>query len=176
MDHRSTLSPSIRVPDAPHHYSPHRPLGRTSVHPSSSGSQAFSRSDAMSIPNARENPVPPPLPPPRFIEDLAVGRDPGWEWKNSGMRGEAAYGSGAASPTSSLPRTPWDTHKEVDMGLDEFGERRRGSSTSTIRSPSRPETYPEYDHRDEGYHSLSGASINFQSVYPSLLLLATRVA
>ncbi|MCJ1431902.1 hypothetical protein MMC27_001258 [Xylographa pallens] len=44
--------------------------------------------------------------------------------------------------------------QELEMGSDGFGESRRDSSTSTIRSPSRTDI-------DEGYHSLSGTSIAY---------------
>ncbi|OJD21885.1 hypothetical protein ACJ73_06772 [Blastomyces percursus] len=37
----------------------------------------------MAIPNAKEPVAPPPLPPPRYIEDLAIGHDSGWKWGNS---------------------------------------------------------------------------------------------
>jgi hypothetical protein len=65
----------------------------------------------MAIPRAREE-VPPPLPPPRHIEDLRAGQDPGWQWGNTnspidtgfgGNRlatvrpGSSLYGSGASS-------------------------------------------------------------------------------
>lgn len=33
----------------------------------------------MAIPRARDE-IPPPLPPPRHIEDLRAGQDPGWQW------------------------------------------------------------------------------------------------
>ncbi|EEH08786.1 conserved hypothetical protein [Histoplasma capsulatum G186AR] len=42
----------------------------------------------MAIPNAMEPVVPPPLPPPRYIEDLAIGHDSGWKWGNSVEEGE----------------------------------------------------------------------------------------
>ncbi|EQL28507.1 hypothetical protein BDFG_08756 [Blastomyces dermatitidis ATCC 26199] len=37
----------------------------------------------MAIPNAKGPVAPPPLPPPRYIEDLAIGHDSGWKWGNS---------------------------------------------------------------------------------------------
>ncbi|KAK2793543.1 hypothetical protein FQN52_001129 [Onygenales sp. PD_12] len=42
----------------------------------------------MAIPNANEPLAPPPLPPPRYIEDLANGHDSGWKWGNSFEDGE----------------------------------------------------------------------------------------
>ncbi|OJD13384.1 hypothetical protein AJ78_06155 [Emergomyces pasteurianus Ep9510] len=42
----------------------------------------------MAIPNAKEPLAPPPLPPPRYIEDLAIGHDSGWKWGNGFEAGE----------------------------------------------------------------------------------------
>ncbi|KKZ60257.1 hypothetical protein EMCG_05014 [[Emmonsia] crescens] len=42
----------------------------------------------MAIPHAKEPLAPPPLPPPRYIEDLAIGHDSGWKWGNSFEEGE----------------------------------------------------------------------------------------
>ncbi|MCJ1392232.1 hypothetical protein MMC18_005099 [Xylographa bjoerkii] len=152
-------SPRIPAPENSHAYGPHRFSSRTSSYSSPNASQPFPTPAApVSIPNSWENPAPPPLPPPRFIEDIAMGRDPGWQWGNSGGRGEFANKFGAVSPGSSISQGSWNLRKESEMGSDDSGEARRDSSTSTIRSPSRTDF-------DEGYHSLSGTSIAYQSVY-----------
>ncbi|KAH7389548.1 hypothetical protein DE146DRAFT_168230 [Phaeosphaeria sp. MPI-PUGE-AT-0046c] len=64
----TSSTPSIRVYEShryslPHHNRPSQP----------------SPAVAMAIPRARAE-VPPPLPPPRHIEDLRAGQDPGWQW------------------------------------------------------------------------------------------------
>lgn len=51
----------------------------------------------MSIPNTNEPLAPPPLPPPRFIEDLAQGHDPGWKWGNS-FADEQQFGKPTLAP------------------------------------------------------------------------------
>lgn len=60
---------------------------------------------AMAIPNAREA-VPPPLPPPRHIEDLKAGHsDPGWQWGNTNNPKENGFGGNRLAtvrPGSSL--------------------------------------------------------------------------
>ena len=60
---------------------------------------------AMAIPNAREA-VPPPLPPPRHIEDLRAGQsDPGWQWGNTDNPKESGFGGhrlATVRPGSSL--------------------------------------------------------------------------
>jgi hypothetical protein len=68
MSPASSTTPSIRVYEShryslPHHHRPSQP----------------SPAVAMAIPRARDE-VPPPLPPPRHIENLRAGQDPGWQW------------------------------------------------------------------------------------------------
>ncbi|KAF1820315.1 uncharacterized protein K489DRAFT_383119 [Dissoconium aciculare CBS 342.82] len=53
------------------------PAGTRHPHYSSVGSLA----DAMSIPRTQQA-VPPPLPPPSFIPEIASGNDLGWQWGN----------------------------------------------------------------------------------------------
>ncbi|KAH7084900.1 hypothetical protein BKA63DRAFT_4841 [Paraphoma chrysanthemicola] len=58
----------------------------------------------MAIPRAREE-VPPPLPPPRHIEDLRAGQDPGWQWANTNSPIDTGFGGNrlaTARPGSSL--------------------------------------------------------------------------
>ncbi|KAH7360005.1 hypothetical protein BKA66DRAFT_426258 [Pyrenochaeta sp. MPI-SDFR-AT-0127] len=71
--------PSIRVYEShryslPHHRRPSIP----------------STAVAMAIPRAREE-VPPPLPPPRHIEDLRGGQDPGWQWGNTNRARDTGF-------------------------------------------------------------------------------------
>lgn len=72
-------------------------------HYSSVGSLA----DAMSIPRTQQA-VPPPLPPPSFIPEIASGHDLGWQWGNDSTAtqfGRAASISNASAnvrPGSSL--------------------------------------------------------------------------
>jgi hypothetical protein len=54
------------------------PAGTRHPHYSSVGS---SLADAMSIPRTQQA-VPPPLPPPSFIPEIASGNDLGWRWGN----------------------------------------------------------------------------------------------
>jgi hypothetical protein len=102
----------------------------------------------MTIPHNRPAEAPPPLPPPRFIEDLANGHDLGWRWGNSGFDG----GFGKLAPikqSSSLNggyrRPPMDASRDEE-GIEEMDVDgdfdRRGSTVSTIRSPSHPEVVP----------------------------------
>ncbi len=118
------------------------------------------------IPNARHDEAPPPLPPPRFMNDIAAGGDPGWQWGNTPSKsGGLGKSGGSVSPGSSLHGN-W----EQKMGYDGHSGRpeyvRRGSSNSTIRSRPEPDRRHDFSSRfvDEGYHSLSGSSLTNQSV------------
>lgn len=102
---------------------------------------------AMTIPGARFDDAPPPLPPPRFNQELAHGIDVAWSWGNSNpfdynkkhlapiQPGSSLYGSyrEAYRPSISLRRPD-------DMDLDDEEDHRRGSTVSTLRSPSPAES------------------------------------
>ena len=120
----------------------------------------------MSIPNVRD-PVPPPLPPPRHLADIADGGHNGpdiaWQWGNphedndwgrSVAPGSSLYGSFSGGRSSK------DGHQEYS---------RRTSSTSTLKSglgsDSRENYYPRID---EGYASLSGTSVGSNRLVNSL--------
>lgn len=139
-----------------------RPASRS--HPYNSVSSPATIPGPMSIPNARD-PVPPPLPPPRNVSDIAHngsnGRDIAWEWAN-GSHGESRWNTSSSlvHPNSSLYGD-----SAVGSGVmgDRFDHSRRSSSTSTVKSDSRTGTGTGETHYprivDEGYASLSGTSI-----------------
>jgi hypothetical protein len=91
----SSSTPSIRVGvydshryPLPHHRRPSIP----------------SAAVAMAIPRARDE-VPPPLPPPRHIEELRSGQDPGWLWGNTNSPRDTGFGGNrlaTVKPGSSL--------------------------------------------------------------------------
>lgn len=120
----------------------------------------------MNIPNARHDEPPPPLPPPRFINDFAAGGDPGWQWGNTPSSDGGFGKSGGSVRSGSSLHGTWDQR----MGNEGHSERpeyaRRGNSNSSVRS--RPDSDRRYDFSsrfvDEGYHSLSGSSLANQSV------------
>ena len=103
-----------------------------------------SSSSSMAIPNASVNEAPPPLPPPKHIEDFDHGLDPGWTWGNRrdgfefrkvtlapirhGSSLQGGYLHGIEGPR----RPEIKTEGETDMDLDQSD--RRGSSVSTLRS------------------------------------------
>ncbi|KAH7125346.1 hypothetical protein B0J11DRAFT_434070 [Dendryphion nanum] len=97
-------TPSIRIYDsAPVHRYP-IPHHRRPSFPSPSG--------AMAIPRARED-VPPPLPPPRHLNGLSEGQDPGWQWGNTGFGGPRIpikEGSSLLGGTVHVP-TPFHSRK-----------------------------------------------------------------
>lgn len=158
-----TSPPSIRVHDMNSMNGLRSPSTRTAGRP-------FSRSPGpVAVPGARGDDqfAPPPLPPPRYIEDLAAGSDPGWKWGNTPNHG--GFGGGILgnprSPSSSL-RGSRDQRME-DEGLPERPDySRHGSSNATIKSSAGfDRTYDFSRNVDEGYHSLSGSSLsNHRSV------------
>jgi hypothetical protein len=112
----------------------------------------------MPIPNMRD-PVPPPLPPPKHLADIAAGGNNGpdiaWQWGNS--RHDSDWGGSSVTPGSSL----YGSYTSRKSLHDDRESARRSSSSSTIKSPSghgsRENSYPRID---EGYSSLSGTSID----------------
>lgn len=133
--------------------------GRPGSSSSRSVAKAVPRAPPMKIPNAQkdDNVVPPPLPPPRYIDDFAAGSDPGWKWGNTPNHG----GFGGKDGGSVKSISSWDHDMEEEVSPDRPGNTRRGSSATTIKS--RPERERKYDFSrqiDEGYHSLSGSSIS----------------
>ncbi|RDW91479.1 hypothetical protein BP5796_02644 [Coleophoma crateriformis] len=114
----------------------------------------------MSIPNARE-PVPPPLPPPKHIADLADSRrngpDIAWQWGNSAEGDDWGRAASSVPPGSSLYGSFTGRGNNL---ADEHPDARRGSSVSTVKSISGVvDTRDNYPRIDEGYASLSGSSI-----------------
>ncbi|KAM5435750.1 hypothetical protein MferCBS31731_006199 [Microsporum ferrugineum] len=75
----------------------------------------------MAIPRSEETIAPPPLPPPRFIEELANGHDSGWRWGNTFHPG--GTGAGAA-----VERDP----KDASVGRD------AAAGTGTMLPPINP--------------------------------------
>ena len=136
---------------------------------SRSAAMPFSRAPALAIPGARFDPAPPPLPPPRYIDEIAAGSDPGWAWGNDPKGGNFGKAKESAMPMSNFPKSWGKNIVERPLDMPDF--RRRESSTSTVRSPV--DTNRGFDfarHQDEGYYSLSGprpSAMSQQSVYKS---------
>ncbi|PQE23893.1 C2H2 finger domain-containing protein [Rutstroemia sp. NJR-2017a WRK4] len=120
----------------------------------------ISPSSAMPIPHAREA-IPPPLPPPRHIADIAEngsnGTDIAWKWGNSHQELDWGRSVSSVAPGSSL-------HGSF-ASRSSFAERpevaRRGSSNATIKPSANGDSRDSITAfpKDEGYASLSGTSI-----------------
>lgn len=148
--HRGTTS--IALPFTPSPKSHFASKQTTSRIPSHSPPQHGRPREAMAIPGTRIENVPPPLPPPRYNEDLANGHDIAWHWGNN----ERVGGIGALAPIrpgSSLLGGPLyqqsyhqhysgrsrshDEDEADDMDLDDEDDRR--GSAITIHSVTRSE-------------------------------------
>ncbi|KAL6714876.1 hypothetical protein ACLMJK_007136 [Lecanora helva] len=152
---RVTSPPSVRVHD--HSNGSH---GRKHSTSRPAGVPFSSRSPGpVAIPNTRLELAPPPLPPPRVIEDLDAGSDPGWAWGNSASGKPGKLGGSIASSGNypkSWARDMGDNRKQQPPERLQFS--RRESSASALRSPTNAER-KHHDfarHQDEGYYSLSG--------------------
>lgn len=159
---RVTSPPSILV------HAHHDNHGRRRS-PSQSAAMPFARPPVpMAIPNARYDLAPPPLAPPRYIDNITPGSDPGWAWENDPKGGDFGKARESARPTSKFPKS-WNRNMDENRPLDRPEFTRRESSTSTVRSPA--DTGRVFDfarHQDEGYYSLSGprpSAMSQQSVY-----------
>lgn len=95
----------------------------------------------MLVPGARFDDAPPPLPPPRYNEELAQGVDVAWSWANSdpfhSVRRLAPIKPGSSLNGGYLEsrRISGRSREVDDMDLED-NYPRRGSNVSTVRSPS----------------------------------------
>ena len=123
----------------------------------------------MTIPSSMpETIAPPPLPPPRYIDDLAAGSDPGYQWANNVFGEGNGKGRGTVSATSSL-RGNWGGRMDAEEEKDTGTTRRTASRAGHGTAKEGPRVHEVPKHPDEGYYSLSGSSlINHQSVSFSL--------
>ena len=128
----------------------------------------------MAIPNSpADHYVPPALPPPRYIEEIAAGGEQGIQWRNS-FNSASIESGGSVSSRSSL-RGNWHQKMAGGRGNGKPDYNRRTSLASSRQS--QPEADTNYDfsrHFDEGYHSLSGSSLINQSVQTNFLEMRSR--
>lgn len=132
----------------------------------------------MSIQGSREPSPPPPLPPPRRVKDIEMGQDLGWQWGNPG--GKSVFPSASVPSTSSLHGTVNQPQRESEAQYEHRKEsemlrfpafQRRKSSEKTSQSIPSIESF-SFAHSDEGYGSLSGSSLAYQSVFPPYIYIA----
>ena len=169
MDIPRVAPPSIHVDhDFPDMNGPERPSNRSIINP-------FQRTQRpMAIPgSAAEIYAPPPLPPPKYIEEDAAGGDYGTQWRNS-LDSSSFESGGSVSSRSSL-RGNWERKGTAGRATGRPDYNRRTSAA--MKLPSQPDMDTRYDyarHVDEGYHSLSGSSLVNQSVHEHFLQVHNR--
>lgn len=129
----------------------------------------------MTIPNGREDIAPPPLPPPKYIEELTYD-DAGWQ---SGSTMHAGFGKSTLAPIKlgsslmgSYGREGWEGMQDKVERKDFF---RRGSFISAvIRLPSEAEIKMESVPTPDELLSASSFG-NHQSVASVLPSPASRI-
>ena len=161
---RVTSPPTIHGHDFNSSHGPASLIGPARA-PNRSMARAMPRGNKpITIPNSTSDMfVPPPLPPPRFIDDLAAGSDPGYQWANYIHGDRQGRGRGTVPTTSSLNGN-WggsmDEKDEGDTGAARWASLRPGFQVAGAGSRGREA--PEQ--ADEGYQSLPGSSVVNQSV------------
>jgi hypothetical protein len=99
------------------------------------------RPQAIGIPGIQStNDVPPPLPPPRYNDELAHGDDLAWRWANKDPF-DSQRQLAPIKPGSSLFGSYLAKKCTSDMDLDDDDAARRNSNASTVRSPSHSSSY-----------------------------------
>ncbi|RMZ92303.1 hypothetical protein DV736_g482, partial [Chaetothyriales sp. CBS 134916] len=140
--HRASAS-AVHIPDHGHHH--HQALdtrpnttSRSSSHTSLTSSHSR---DPMAIPGVRTEQPPPPLPPPRYNEELDRGVDAAWTWQNRSPYGDGHISLAPVKPSSSLyggymqPQGRTQLYSEPDeMNLDDWDG--RSSAVLAFRAPS----------------------------------------
>ena len=127
---------------------------------------------AIQVPNRRAPEAPPPLPPPRYVNDLAPDHGSG---RMLGLAsGEGQLEESRAPPAAGLsfPKS-WGARMDPAQPEGSSDYRRRKNSTtsaiSTLGSPTDFERRSGFSRfHDEGYYSLSGPSAKYQQ---SVLIL-----
>ena len=167
---RVTSPPSIHVDDFNGQHGSYQPTSKPALMPFL-GTRA-----PMPIPNSRGEPPPPPLPPPPNMDDLTAGSDLGWKWGNMPGGGGFDNIGGSVSSQSSL-RGHWDRRREGDGSSDRPDYARRGSSTTTIKSPPDVEVKHEPSrYQDEGCYGLSGPGLATYELVKAFLLTVLLVS
>lgn len=121
-------TPSITI-------SQHQRFASPPRYPSFSAASHHTSAAPMAIPRAQDA-VPPPLPPPNYIPEIAQGHDPGWQWGND-PNGADFGRSASVKPGSSLlggamMRSARSEKEQDHLPYQPVDDARRGSSISTV--------------------------------------------
>lgn len=138
-----TSPPSIHVLEHNSTHDRHYPSSRSHY----ASTPMPSSREGMPIPNRRPDEAPPPLPPPKFSDDIANGQDLGWKWGNSQpdsgpsrpalapiKPGSSLFGGYQSGSLGQSTRSTWGKRQhEIDT------DGHRDSAGLALRSPSEPE-------------------------------------
>ena len=125
---------------------------------------------AIQVPRRTILEAPPPLPPPRYVNDSSPCHGSGGPYAHASGGGFPDESKGSARAGLSFPKS-WGARMDAERTQErpECNSREAStrSSLSTLRSPTDSERrYEASRHPDEGYYSLSGPSaMNQQSVW-----------
>lgn len=133
-------STTMRIPSRSS-LDPRRPTASRTASTTSSLSNSSHTREPVPIPGTPIDEPPPPLPPPRCIEELDRGIDTAWSWSNSHLSGGFKKELAPIKPGSSLYGGYMHPHSDTrrssdsdDMEVDDWDRRRSGGIA--VRTPS----------------------------------------
>lgn len=97
----------------------------------------------MPIPSSKGPSPPPPLPPPRQIEELNQGGDPGWHFGNRGKDRHGGIASVSVKPGSSLLGGARSPHVKQYSGMQKDVDLKESHSPSSNATSSENNRIPD---------------------------------
>jgi hypothetical protein len=148
-------TPTIRIHSSgPQQQHAPEPSSLSLPSPISSASSALSISPSlpMAIPNSRDG-VPPPLPPPRHIDELNKGKDPGWQWANGVIRPDPSHNNNNNNNNLRYGALP-PSRPEALRSISDYQHLNNPFTSQSLpaHSPARIPSLDRPDSRDDDHH------------------------